>query len=139
MLSENETFPLQAREGTEIDEQPELKSGDFEIIDQLGPVFVSQTFGRLEFDDDLVEAQEIGRVGVFEEPAAIRERIIALSIERDLGHFQFDFQRVLINRFGESVALVFVHRDARADDPIHFFAIQQIVGHGFAELRVLRG
>jgi hypothetical protein len=42
---------------------------------------------------------------------------------------ELDFEGILINRFSETMAFVFVHRDTCANQTVNLFAIEEFVAH----------
>jgi hypothetical protein len=50
----DDAFPLEAAGGTEVHEKTKLKAGDFEVVQHLDAVLVSERSDGFEFDDDLI-------------------------------------------------------------------------------------
>jgi hypothetical protein len=67
----------------EVDQQTESEARCFEVIVDLRSMLVRQLRNRLDFYDDLIEAQKIGLVFLFQRPALVTQQQLALGSERD--------------------------------------------------------
>jgi hypothetical protein len=71
--------------------------------------------------------------------SSILDRVVALRIGWNSREFQFDLERVLINGLNKSVPLILVDCHAGPDHGIGLIAKKDLLRHGFASLRALRG
>ena len=82
----------------EVDEKPEPDICCFQIIEQLGSVSGMQSFDGLEFEDNLIEANDVGHIETTV-PPFIEDVKRWLGDKGNVPLFQFLFERVLIDLF----------------------------------------
>lgn len=88
------------------------------MVDHLSAVFVCQLLHRLDFQDDLVETQEVRLVLLLQGPAFVFQLQARLLTEQNSLFFEFKCQTLLVHGLDEPVALVLVCLEASAHDPV---------------------
>jgi hypothetical protein len=76
---------------SKVDEEAELMAGGFQVIVNLGSMFLDQGRGRFDFQDDFVEADEIGNVLMLERSAFVRQWQLDLWDEKQALHGKLIF------------------------------------------------
>lgn len=122
---------------SEVDQEPELLAGRFQVVDHLSTVLVSQLLDCLDLDDDLLEAQEVRLILLFELPTLVLKSKSGLLHEGDLLFPELNGEAFLVHGLQESVALFLVHLEACADDPVALFLEDDSFSH-FSAFRVFR-
>ncbi len=91
-----------------INEQPLIEPGCFEIVEDLGFVFRGNFFYRLDLDDDLIVANEIGFVGLLENFGFLGKPKFLLGNKRNPPLRQLLFQALQIHRLQKPAAHFFI-------------------------------
>jgi hypothetical protein len=89
----------------------------------LRSVLVDQFTDGFDLDEYLVEANEIGFVELFEQSPLVLEFQPPLGEKGEPTERHFHFKAFLVNRFRESIAHFVVDLDARADDCVRLFFV----------------
>ncbi len=71
--------------------------------------------------------------------SSILDRVVALRVEWNSREFQFDLKSVLIHGLNKSVPIILVDCHAGPDHGKSLIAKKDLLRHGFAILRALRG
>ena len=92
-----ETSPFQFSVSAEIDQQAYWQTSGFEVVDDLGFFTSCQSVHRLEFDQNLIETQEVADVNFAQGLAPVMNYQLALGFERNPAQRQLSLHRLLIN------------------------------------------
>jgi hypothetical protein len=122
----NDSLVLELGIVAKVDEEAEAEAGGLEVIMDLGAVPVGELGNGLDFEDDLVETDEVGLVGLLQEPSLIPQLQISLRVERDPAHPQLQFQALVVDGFEKASPLLVVHFKARSHDPIALVRIDDL-------------
>jgi len=95
--------------GSEVGQEPHFVSRRFEVVQDLCPVFGGDFFDGFDFEDHLVETEEIGAEGLDENLAAIGEADFLLGFKRDFAAMELTLQALLINGLQESRSHLPIH------------------------------
>ena len=116
----DEAFPLEFGGVAEVDEEADLMSGCFEVVDELGFFGAGEVFGGFEFDDDGVVAEEVDSVFFGEGVAAVVDGEFLLGGEGDVVLGEFAFECFLVDGFEESGAQGVVDGEGGVNDGVYF-------------------
>jgi len=133
--------------GPEVDEQAESISGCFEVVVDLGPMFVGKCGDGFDLDNDLPVAVEVRLVSLHEGPTFVCQLELRLGEERNAPQFEFDLEAFLVDRLEEPRALVVVDFETRPDDGVslvfekdfHRSSLSSLFFPLIREIRVIRG
>ena len=116
ILGQRQPLVLQFRVSSKVDKDAQFIAARVEVVDHLGRVLVDQLPHRLDLDDDLPEANEVRLIRLFEALAAVAQRQLRLSDERDVLVRELQRQTFLINGFQESATLPIVDFETGTHD-----------------------
>jgi hypothetical protein len=71
--SPHDALVLEFAMGPEVDEQAESISGCFEVVVDLGPMFVGKCGDGFDLDKDLAGAIQVGLIGLLERPTLVAQ------------------------------------------------------------------
>jgi hypothetical protein len=125
-ILERNTEMFEERMMPEVDEETEAKIGGFQVIPHLGLMLAGEVAQCLQFDDDLIIADEIRLVNLFQNPPLIDEVELLLGYEWNASLGELDLQAFLIDRLQEPAAHDLVNLEARADDFIGFLLVKNV-------------
>jgi len=101
----DDSLDLEFRVVTEVDEQSKLDFRRFEIVLHLGSVLIRQVLHGLEFEDDLLVADEVRLVSSSQRSGLVVECQRLLRDERNSLEAQLNLDALLIDRFQKPAAL----------------------------------
>jgi hypothetical protein len=116
---------------TEIDQQSQYLAGSFQVIDDLGAVFVAQVLCRLDFHDDFIETEKIRLISLFEGFRFVAQFQLGMLDKWDALISELHCQAFLIDRFQESVSQLIVDFETGSNDLEAFFLEQDFGFHSF--------
>jgi hypothetical protein len=116
----DEALIFELRIMPEIDKKSDLVPGGVEVVDDLGAVFVGQHGHSLEFQDDILEADEVGFVGLAKRTAFLFQAQRFLGDEGDAFQAKFNLHALLIYCLQKTAALLLVNLEASANDAVRF-------------------
>jgi hypothetical protein len=76
-------------------------------------MLVGEVFHGFQLNKDLVEANQIGDVGLLQPMTMVEKNQFLLGFEGDGSGAELDFHAFLIHRFDKSVALLVVNLESR--------------------------
>src|SRR5579859_1539332 len=104
----------------EVDQEPYAEAGCFQVVEHLGFLFPGQLIEGFQLDNDIVIADEVGDVLLFELVAFVSNRQSLLADKRNATVTQLNFQRLMIDGLQEPRAQLTMYRNRSTDDRIHF-------------------
>jgi hypothetical protein len=118
---------------TEVHEQAQFEASGVEIIQDLGAVFIHEAGNRLQFDDNLIEADKISDKSLLEGMTFVFKPQNSLRNERRSLESEFELQALLKHRLEKSTAFFFIYLKTGTDDFVGSFRIDKVV-HVFVYL-----
>jgi hypothetical protein len=82
-------------------------------------MLVGEVLHGFQLNKDLVEAKQIGDVGLLQPMTMVEKNQFPLGLEGDGSGAQLDFHAFLIYRFDKSMTLLAVNLESRSHDLIH--------------------
>jgi hypothetical protein len=125
MASGQESFVFQSWIMAKVHKQTQFAAARAKVIQDLRAVFIGQDGNSLDFDDDLIVANEIRAECLKQLATAILRTLRWFRHEWNSLEFEFNLQAFVIDRFVDTAALIFVKLEACTNDRVTFFPINQ--------------
>jgi len=104
-----------------IYKQPQIQLCSFQVIMDLGTMFITQIFYCLNFDNYLTETYEIRFIRLAQASAFILQCQFLLTFKRYTLKLKFNLKAFLINRLKKAASLFLIYFENSSPDLITFF------------------
>src|SRR5208282_3395746 len=106
--SDDDAFGLDLGVVAEIDEQAQATASSLQVVVNLGTMRVSQFLEGLDFENDLIEKDEIRNVFLLQRLSLVMQGEFRLRLEDESLESELHLQALLIHRLNEAAPQFFV-------------------------------
>jgi len=124
---------------TEVHKEPEFTAGGAKIVQKAARGAHRPMPKRLDFDNGLVVADEIGGERLNESAVRNIARFAVVWPGMECVAIQIHFQALVVDGFEKAAALLFVNGKTRADDGVALVFVKQLSLSSFRVIRAVRG